>query len=367
MSTAGSADVPVERQARYVKLMRLSKTVKVDEKVGRDLLLASMNLLEVHTPDDSSPMEEIVMAFNSFMPTYAEIFHDDFLKRPAFPFYLLKQVAEFYGNMHESTKASLPSDVAEGSAMMWILWLAATFDPQEDSLKKVYELVKSVRGMKITPTRPTDDDEIAVEEMRNVRALPQHFQERSRSDQSQDPRSGSQAGDSGTHPGQNQEQAPLLGKADMTEKLSAVNSEFRDKTFTGDLDQPMRQTVRDFALCARQLGLITTKKRDLFINCFAGNARSFFFDNCKDHMSFDELAKTMIHEYDSDARRLAVQSELEMMTLSRVMLNHDITDEGDALNKIVYRINILTPQCPPEFRSESNKIRFLRSAVLDRA
>ena len=56
-----------------------------------------------------------------------------------------------------------------------------------------------------------------------------------------------------------------------------------------------------------------------------------------------------------------------MMTLSRVMQTHEITDKGDSQKKLVNRINILTPQCPPGFRSESNKIRFLRSAVLDRA
>ena len=93
----------------------------------------------------------------------------------------------------------------------------------------------------------------------------------------------------------------------MTKKLSAVNFEFRENKFTGDLDEPVLQTVREFALCALQLGLSTTEKKELFINYLAVNARSFFFDNCKDHMTLDERAKKMVDEYDSDARRLSVQ------------------------------------------------------------
>lgn len=56
----------------------------------------------------------------------------------------------------------------------------------------------------------------------------------------------------------------------------------------------------------------------------------------------------------------------ERMTLERVMSEKDITDERAGPSKLDDRINVLAPQCPPNFRAEENNIRYLRSIVLDR-
>jgi len=81
-------------------------------------------------------------------------------------------------------------------------------------------------------------------------------------------------------------------------------------------------------------------------------------------MDFDTLASVMVEEYDSDARQLAVHSELDRITLARVMSDNDIADLDTGLTTLVEKINVLTPQCPAHFRSDENKLRFLRNAVI---
>ncbi len=46
------------------------------------------------------------------------------------------------------------------------------------------------------------------------------------------------------------------------------------------------------------------------------------------------------------------------------MTAHSLATESEGLKRIVEHIERLTPQCPVGFRSDENKIRYLRSAVL---
>ena len=72
----------------------------------------------------------------------------------------------------------------------------------------------------------------------------------------------------------------------------------------------------------------------------------------------------MITEFDSDANQLEAQNSLELLTLEKIMREDDESDPKVALENLIIRINNLTPQCPKEFRSEKNMIRYLRQAVL---
>lgn len=81
-------------------------------------------------------------------------------------------------------------------------------------------------------------------------------------------------------------------------------------------------------------------------------------------MTFDEMACMMIQEYNSDARQLQVQGRLDTLRLDKFMAEHLITSHSEGLTKIVDLIERLTPQCQPQFRSDANKISYLRKAVL---
>ena len=75
------------------------------------------------------------------------------------------------------------------------------------------------------------------------------------------------------------------------------------------------------------------------------------------------MAAMMLRLYNSDAR-LQVQGTLEFLRLHKYTTEHEITDISEALTKVVNLIESLTPQCQPQFRSDANKIVYLRKLVL---
>lgn len=73
----------------------------------------------------------------------------------------------------------------------------------------------------------------------------------------------------------------------------------------------------------------------------------------------------MMNEYESDARHLNEQHELEMLKFDMVLMENEISDEVSSLTKLMKRISILSTKCTPGFRSEANKILFIRSVMID--
>lgn len=83
----------------------------------------------------------------------------------------------------------------------------------------------------------------------------------------------------------------------------------------------IRNTIRDTI----QLGLRQTPKADYFVNDFSSSARDHIFDNCTPDMTCCQLIDVMFSEYDSDARQLEAQCELEMFSLEKVKKEEEIT------------------------------------------
>lgn len=101
-----------------------------------------------------------------------------------------------------------------------------------------------------------------------------------------------------------------------------------------------------------------------FIDVFTGAARDFFYDHCRGDMNFRGRADKMLIEYDSDATRLGVHLEWVILTIKQFMANQKNIDDVVILTRIVEHVTTPIPQCPPNFCTESNKIRFLRHALL---
>ena len=81
-------------------------------------------------------------------------------------------------------------------------------------------------------------------------------------------------------------------------------------------------------------------------------------------MTFEQLEKMMVDEFDNNARQLTIYAELESITIEKVMEDANTTDFDAGLTKLVEKINLLFPHCPETFRNESQKRRFLRNAVI---
>lgn len=69
---------------------------------------------------------------------------------------------------------------------------------------------------------------------------------------------------------------------DMEKKAADVASYVRENWFSGDRNQYIKQTVRDYEICAKKLGLNVHHKTYLFVKVLKGYARNFIFENCKD-------------------------------------------------------------------------------------
>ena len=149
-----------------------------------------------------------------------------------------------------------------------------------------------------------------------------------------------------------------------TRKASGVNMHFKDRKFNGNVLQSIDLHIRDYNVCARQHKLSPTQKADFFSNILDGPARTFFFNNARDDMTFDDMASLMISEYAGDARQLQVQQVLETLRIENVMTNKNFSDHSAALDDMCNTIDLLTPQCHRDFRHESNKINWLRKAVI---
>ena len=80
-------------------------------------------------------------------------------------------------------------------------------------------------------------------------------------------------------------------------------------------------------------------------------------------MPFHIMVDVMTKEYVSDARQLQVKATLEILPLRSFMQDEDISDVSSGLSKLFEHINELSPQCPPDFRSDAHKVDYLRKAV----
>lgn len=93
------------------------------------------------------------------------------------------------------------------------------------------------------------------------------------------------------------------------------------------------------------------QKADYFIRVFSGSARDYVCDNYTTEMDYDQLVNVILTEYDSDARQLEAQSELELLTLDNIMEEDSVTTVNVGLDRLVTPVNQLT--------------RYLRSAVMN--
>ena len=122
---------------------------------------------------------------------------------------------------------------------------------------------------------------------------------------------------------------------DDIRKSTYVTQNFKDRKFIGDIKQSIDMVLRDYNVCARQLKLSHRQKADYFSNILDGPARTFFFNNARDDMSFGEMASMMLKEFNSNSRQLQAQGTLEALRLDKFMAENNINTISEGLTKIV--------------------------------
>lgn len=73
----------------------------------------------------------------------------------------------------------------------------------------------------------------------------------------------------------------------------------------------------------------------------------------------------MMHGLKSNAFLLQVKGVLDTLRLRNIVSQNNLTDLTEGLYVAVDKIEEFTPQYHPKFRSDENKIGYIRSAVAD--
>ena len=371
--------------ARYDRLKKRVELVKVSDAVSTALVDMAKTTLEMFPVTATSTVATLSSAWDdveSFMksisPSPSEIFTEDFFKNPLFPVVALHDIAALYGCpptedlMMDSL--GLPSQDKGNKSIKTHVWFADFLECDKETIVEIVQSYKSHRGssdmirrLSITPTLRTD--------VPHERDLSRHISDTNQENDAQGrPGSENPSCSNPAHRIRNPTGTELPSTRDSTafaaedsndsRKATNVFQYFKDSKFTGDMNQSIELTIRDYNVCARQHKLSQKQKADFFVNVLADPARTFFFNNARDDMTFDEMARMMVKEYNSDARQLQVQGILETLRLDKYMAEQGLTSPSEGLTKLVDLIERLTPQCQPQFRSDANKINYLRKAVL---
>lgn len=116
----------------------------------------------------------------------------------------------------------------------------------------------------------------------------------------------------------------------------------------------MQVTLKVYEITAWKLCPIADHIEDLFIHVLDGAERLLFIHNAKKGDSYDMIKDMMISEYSSDARRVQVERNLQMILLRNVMSAESITDVQKGLTAQV-KIQEMAPQCHQEFQTDRHK------------
>ena len=139
---------------------------------------------------------------------------------------------------------------------------------------------------------------------------------------------------------------------------------FKDRKFSGAPTQSVNNLIRDFEICAHQQGLSPQQVSLFFVNTLADPSRQLFLTYCSQTMPLDQIAQNMKPHSISETKKLQLRSEFDSLDLQSFMSKHQIVDTSAGLTKLVDHINALVPQLPDGFGNDSNKIRYLRRAVM---
>ena len=410
--TRSQAQAQAQERAIYDRLLKRATTVHLSDTVAKTLATIAKTTLELYSPatpgEPERPLrEEVRSLMKSLLPAPAQIFTESFIRSPLFPILLLRDVASFYGCGATDTtftnSLNLSASELTNRNVMAHIWFAYFAGCDSTTTQDIVECYKRTRGSsdilinsrtepraanRQEPSRtPAEDD--AVPQHQITQDLPpqrdslqnvspfdaQHNGMNNAAPGSVQPQNTSQS--HGLNQGMNGEPLtphppldrssripPHLGDYDDTRKASYVQQYFKDRKFTGDLTQSIELVLRDYNVCARQHKLSRTQMADYFVNILDGPARTFFFNNARNEMTFSDMASMMVREYNSDARQLHVKGILEGLRLQKFMAEHNIANVSQGLTKLINLIEELTPQCQPQFRSDAHKVSFLRKAIL---
>ena len=145
-----------------------------------------------------------------------------------------------------------------------------------------------------------------------------------------------------------------------------VANRFKNKEnkYGGSDSENLQEYLDQYFLIADDCGLSHTERLQYLHNLFKGEALNFYKNEIKGkETTIGGAVHRIQNHFNGVDKQQRIKAELSTLTLdSFTRKNHGNLREG--LAELATYITNRTPQCPPNFRSEQNKIDFLRQAVI---
>ena len=112
----------------------------------------------------------------------------------------------------------------------------------------------------------------------------------------------------------------------QSKKRYVVETHFRDRKFSGSPEQLIDSITRDCEICAIQQCLDQQQMSMFFINALEDPSRQYFLANCNSQMEYSQNIPIMRCHYNSETRKLQLQSDVDSLELGSFMRKHHIND-----------------------------------------
>ena len=145
-----------------------------------------------------------------------------------------------------------------------------------------------------------------------------------------------------------------------------INQRFKAKEYkySGSDEEVLQDFIDAYMATAEDYRLSAADKLQLFHNLFRGDALRFYYAHVKGRYStFAEAFRAVFAHFNSADVQQRVKADLMTLSLAKFSEKHGGMPKG--LSSLANYIANRTPQCPPSFRSELNKIDYLKQEVID--
>lgn len=320
--------------------------------------------------------QEVLETIQDLLETPSVIFCDEFFEAPFFPVRLLYEVAVFYNAFaipYEFVSfLKLAPKVSSNKKVQTVTWLYSTMCMSYKDTKSTISRIMSMRSLNAgfcTQQKDNRSQDCSETPAAHFTVSGNQFSgNKSVSIQDEIDDDGSPNIDTSRNRRlENLKQGIRSSSISASERMKQTNyvtAYFANKQFSGDLSQSITLVIQDYKHSATLCNLDESVMATNFTSCLRDPARAFFLSKVYEGQSFNEIEDFMLAEYNSRSRQIQIRKKLESIQLKSIMAERNIQTEQDALNEIIKLINTLVPQCPPAFRSDENKINFLRQAVV---
>jgi len=395
MSSTSSTLAPATKAKAWTSFSKLRRRAtampKRNDHYRRFQAVAStiLNLYPVSESSEITPVElddpeEVEATLRDSLDPPATVFGDEFFTSAMYPLRLLYDIARFYDVSAISLDwleeiGPSPSDERDKSivAVQWLCNMLAMAPSDARLIIDEFKNSRKLNGissntMAAAPVLRTTAPSTSTEP-----PVPPPFFDAAplapstTAVDSKDAQGGIPRVDTGRHERieslhhrNRRETSAISAEYAQMKKSNFITSHFYKKKFTGALTESIAVTLRDYRHASGLYKLDDACMADNFGLALEDPAKDFFLSTVQPGMSFEDISAFMIAEYNSNSRQIQVRRMLDTMRIDTFMAEKGITSEQAALTDMISTIDSMVPQCPPAFRSDANKISFLRQALI---